>query len=100
MDLSWTEEQEALRETVRDFCAKHASPEVVRALEDDPTGYREDTWRELAKMELLGLTIPEEYGGVAQTALENVIVSEELGRALLPSPYFVTCVLAAGLIRE
>ncbi len=100
MDLRWTEEQDALREAVRDFCAKHASPEVVRALEDDPTGYRDETWRELAKMDLLGLTIPEEYGGVGQSALENAIVSEEFGRALLPSPYFVTCVVAAGLIRE
>src|SRR5919108_1187079 len=99
MDLSWTEEQDALREAVRDFCAKHASPEVVRSLEDDLTGFREDTWRELATMELLGLTIPEEYGGVGQTALENVVVSEEFGRALLPSPFFVTCVLAAGVIR-
>ena len=99
MDLSWTAEQDALREAVRDFCSKHSSPEVVRSLEDDPTGYRADTWRELAKMELLGLTIPEGYGGVGQGALENVIVSEEFGRALLPSPYFVTCVVAAGLLR-
>jgi alkylation response protein AidB-like acyl-CoA dehydrogenase len=100
MDLTWTDEQEALRETVRDFCAKHGSPEVVRSLEDDPTGYRAETWRDLATMELLGLTIPEEYGGVGQTALENVVVSEEFGRALLPSPYFVTCTLAAGLLGE
>ena len=100
MDLTWTDEQQALREAVRDFCAKHASPEVVRSLEDDPTGYRAETWRELATMELLGLTIPEEYGGVGQGALENTIVSEEFGRALLPSPFFVTCVLASGLLRE
>ena len=98
MDLKWTDEQDALREAVRDFCGKHASPEVVRSLEDDPTGYRDDTWRELAKMELLGLTIPEKYGGVGQTALETVVLYEEFGRALLPSPHFVSCVLGAGLI--
>jgi alkylation response protein AidB-like acyl-CoA dehydrogenase len=98
MDLKWTDEQEALREAVRDFCGKHASPEVVRSLEDDPTGYRDDTWRELAKMELLGLTIPEEYGGVGQTALETVLVYEEFGRSLLPSPHLVSCVIGAGLL--
>src|SRR5919106_1603656 len=98
MDLTWTDEQQALREAVRDFCAKQSSSEVVRSLEDDPTGYRDETWRELAKMDLLGLTIPEEYGGVGQTALESSIVSEEFGRALLPSPHFVTCVLGAGLL--
>ena len=47
-------------------------------------------------MELLGLTIPEEYGGVGQTILETVVVGEELGRSLLPSPYFVSSVLGAG----
>ena len=99
MDLHFTDEQEALREAVRDLCAKHAAPEVVRALEEDPAGYRADTWRELARMELLGLLIPEEYGGVGQSILEAVVVCEELGRSLLPSPYFVSSILGAGLIR-
>ena len=98
MDLIWTDEQQALRDAVRAFCAEHSSPEVVRSLEDDPTGYRPDTWSALAKMDLLGLTIPENYGGVGQSALETVIVSEEFGRALMPSPHFVTCVLGAGLL--
>jgi len=100
MDLRWTEEQDALREAIRDLCAKHATPEIVRSLEDDPTGYRPETWRELAKMELLGLTIPEEYGGVGQSATELVVLYEELGRALLPSPHFVSCVVAAGLLQR
>jgi alkylation response protein AidB-like acyl-CoA dehydrogenase len=98
MDLKWTDEQDALREAVRDFCGKHASPDVVRSVEDDPTGYREDAWRELAKMDLLGLTIPEAYGGVGQSALETVILYEEFGRSLLPSPHFVSCVIGAGLL--
>ena len=99
MDLTWTEEQVALREAVRDLCAKHATPEIVKALEEDLTGYREETWRELARMELLGLTVPEEYGGVGQTLLESVVVCEELGRSLLPSPYVVSSVIGAALIR-
>ena len=98
MDLKWTDEQDALREAARDFCGKHASPDVVRSLEDDPAGYRDDTWRELAKMDLLGLTIPDAYGGVGQTALETVILYEEFGRALLPSPHLVSCVVGAGLL--
>ncbi len=99
MDLTWTDEQQALREAVRDLCAKHATPDTVRALEEDPAGYRDETWRELARMELLGLTIPEEHGGVGQTMLESVVVCEELGRSLLPSPYLVSSVIGAGLIR-
>ncbi|HJR18888.1 MAG TPA: acyl-CoA dehydrogenase family protein [Actinomycetota bacterium] len=99
MDLTWTDEQNALREAVRDLCAKHATPEIVRALEADAAGYRPETWTELARMELLGLTIPEEHGGVGQTILESVVVCEELGRSVLPSPYFVSSVLGAALIR-
>ena len=98
MDLTFNDEQQALREAVRDLCAKHATPEIVRALEEDAAGYRDETWRELARMELLGLTIPEDLGGVGQTMLEAVIVCEELGRALLPAPYFVSSVLGAELI--
>ena len=98
MDLSWSDEQNALRDAVRDLCAKHATPEIVRSLEDDPAGFRPETWRELSKMELLGLTIPEEYGGVGQSALETVVLYEEMGRALLPSPHFVSCVVGAGLL--
>ncbi len=98
MDLTWTDEQQALREAVRDLCAKHATPEIVKSLEEDATGYRDETWQELARMELLGLTIPEEYGGVGQTILETVVIAEELGRSLLPAPYFVSSVLGAGLI--
>ena len=99
MDLKWTDEQDALREAVRDLCAKHATPEIVKAMEEDAIGFRDETWRALARMELLGLTIPEEFGGVGQTILETVVVGEELGRSLLPSPYFVSSVLGAALIR-
>jgi alkylation response protein AidB-like acyl-CoA dehydrogenase len=99
VDLRFTEEQEALRGAVRDLCAKHASPEIVRSLEEDADGYRDETWRELARMELLGLTIPEQFGGVGQTILDAVVVCEEFGRSLLPSPYFVSSILGAGLLR-
>ena len=99
MDLTFTDEQEALREAVRDLCAKHATPEIVKAMEEDAAGFRAETWTELGRMELLGLTIPEEHGGVGQSILEAVVVCEELGRSLLPSPYFVSSVLGAALIR-
>lgn len=100
MDLSFTEEQQMLREAVRELCTKHADPETVRELEDDPTGYRPEFWRELAQMDLLGLTIPTEYGGSGMTPLEQVVVCEELGRAIAPSPFFVTVGVAANLLVE
>jgi alkylation response protein AidB-like acyl-CoA dehydrogenase len=98
MDLTFTEEQEMLRQTVRELCTKHSSPEIVRALEKDATGYKKEFWEQLARTDLLGLTVPEEYGGAGQTALENVILYEEFGRALATSPHLVSAVIGASLL--
>jgi len=98
MDLAFTEEQEMLRQTVRELCAKHSSPDVVRALETDERGYSLSFYEQLARTDLLGLTIPDEYGGAGQSALENVVVYEELGRALASSPHLGSAVIAAGVL--
>jgi alkylation response protein AidB-like acyl-CoA dehydrogenase len=98
MDLDFSEEQQMLREMVRGVCAEHAPLSVVRALEDDPTGYPAGFWKQLAELGLLGIAIPEAYGGSGQSALECAVVYEELGRALAPSPHFVSSVLCAGAL--
>ena len=98
MDLDFSEEQEMLRDMVRGVFAEYAPVETVRALEDDPKGYPEELWKQLAELDLLGLTIPEAYGGSEQSMLEGVIFYEEVGRALAPSPHFVSCVLSAGAL--
>jgi len=98
MDLNFTEEQQMLRQTVRELCAKHSTPDQVRSLEEDAIGHRPELWQQLAQIGLTGLTIPEEFGGAGQGALENVVVYEELGRALASSPHFVSCVMAAGVL--
>jgi alkylation response protein AidB-like acyl-CoA dehydrogenase len=98
MDLDFTEEQQMLRDTVRALCAEHASIESVRKLEDDPIGFSAQFWKQLGELGVTGLTLPEAYGGGGQSALEAMIVYEELGRALAPSPHFVSAVLSAGVI--
>ena len=98
MDLELTTEQQMLRDAVRDLCAKHGDPETLRELEDDPVGYSRDFWQELAAMDLIGLTLPAEFGGSGMTALEAIVVHEELGRAIVPSPLLVSATVAGGLI--
>jgi len=98
MDLDFTEEQEMLRDMVRGVCSEYAPLDVVRAMEDDPTGYPAELWKQLGELDLLGLMIPEEYGGSGQTALEGAIVYAELGRSLAPSPHFASSVLGAGAL--
>ncbi len=100
MDLSFSEEQELLREMLRGLCSEYAPLEVVREMEDDPTGYPAEFWKQLGELGLLGLLIPEAYGGAQQTMLEAAIVYEELGRALAPSPHFASSVLCASALLQ
>jgi alkylation response protein AidB-like acyl-CoA dehydrogenase len=98
MDLDFTEEQNMLRELVRDVGAAYAPSDVVRDLEDDPTGYPAELWKQLAELDLIGLLLPTEYGGSGMSALEGAILYEELGRCLAPSPHFVSAVMSAGVL--
>jgi alkylation response protein AidB-like acyl-CoA dehydrogenase len=95
MDLEFSEEQKMLREMVRGVCREYSPLEVVREMEDHPTGYPAELWKQLGELGLLGLLVSEEHGGAGQSLLDAAIVYEELGRALAPSPHFPSCVLAA-----
>lgn len=98
LDLTFSDEQEMLRDVVRRLCTERSSPGVVRAMEDDPAGFPADLWDRLAQLDLLGLAIPAEYGGSGMSALEGAVLYEELGRALAPVPHFVSCVVSACAI--
>ena len=98
MDLDLTSEQEMLREMVRGVCSSYAPLETVRALEDDPVGFPPELWKQMAELDLIGLMVPGEYGGSEMSALEGAVVYMELGRAIAPSPHFVSAVMGAGVL--
>ena len=98
LDLTFSPEQEMLRETVRGVVATTSPLGVVRELEDDPTGYSPELWKQLAHLDLIGLQLPEEYGGSGMTTLETVVLYEEFGRAIAPSPHFVSSILSGGAL--
>jgi alkylation response protein AidB-like acyl-CoA dehydrogenase len=98
MDMDFTPEQELLRDSVRRTCQRHSGTDVVRKYENDPVGYPPALWSAFGELGLHGLVVDEEHGGSGMTMVEAAIVYEELGRALAPSPHFVSCVLAAGII--
>jgi alkylation response protein AidB-like acyl-CoA dehydrogenase len=98
MDMDFTPEQDLLRDSVRRTCERHAGLDVVRKLENDPTGHSPALWAQLAELGVLGVAIDEKYDGSGMTMVDAAVIYEELGRALVPSPHFVSCILAAGLI--
>ena len=98
MDMDFTEEHEMLRDMVRGVCAEYSPLEVVRECENDERGYPKALWEQLVELGLVGILIPEEYGGQGQTLLEAAIVYEEFGRSLAPVPHFHSAVLCAGAL--
>jgi len=98
MDLDLTPEQEMLREMVRGVCSSYASLDTVRALEDDPVGFPTELWKQMAELDLIGLMVPSAYGGSDMSLLEGACVYMELGRALAPSPHFVSAAMGAGVL--
>jgi len=99
VDFAFSEEQEMLRRSAREFLAKECSPKVVRKLMESADGYDEALWKKLAGLGWTALGIPEQYGGVG-TFLDLVVVLEEAGRALLPGPLFSTMGLAVPALIE
>jgi alkylation response protein AidB-like acyl-CoA dehydrogenase len=99
MDFAFSEEQEMLRRSARDFLAKECSSKVVRKLMDSSDAYDKALWQKLAGLGWTALGIPEEYGGVG-TFLDLVVVLEEAGRALMPGPFFATMGMAAPVLIE
>ncbi|NNN29254.1 acyl-CoA dehydrogenase [Streptomyces sp. S3(2020)] len=92
----FTEEHEELRATLRRFLSDKAPSEAVRRSMESEEGHDPRVWRQMAdQLGLHGLAVPQEYGGFGGGPVELGIVLEELGRALLPSPYFATVALAA-----
>jgi len=96
MEFSLNEEQEMLKTMARDFLANECPTAHVREMMDDETGYSPELWRKIAEVGWLGLVFPEEYGGAGMNFRDLTILCEEMGRALLPSP-FISTLLLVGL---
>jgi alkylation response protein AidB-like acyl-CoA dehydrogenase len=98
LDLDFSPEQEMLRQTTRDVLERHCPLDVVRDMEDNPTGYPLSLWTQLGELDLIGLLLPTDFGGSGMTLVEGVALYQELGRALAPTPHFVSAVLSAGAL--
>jgi alkylation response protein AidB-like acyl-CoA dehydrogenase len=98
MDFGFSEEQEMLRKSARDFLAKEAPMTYVRQMMEDERGFRDDLWRKMAELGWTGLVLPEAFGGAGLDFVDMVVVLEEMGRVVLPGPFFSTLVGAVALL--
>ncbi|ADP80887.1 acyl-CoA dehydrogenase family protein [Pseudofrankia inefficax] len=96
MDFAFSTEQDELRAVVRGFLADRSPEPDVRRLMETSDGFDPTVWKEMGEdLGILGLAIPEEYGGAGCGIAEVGVVLEEAGRALLCAPYFSSVLLAS-----
>jgi alkylation response protein AidB-like acyl-CoA dehydrogenase len=97
MDLTFTDEQQAIGDLAGTILGDRCPPDALRELErsGDPTAA--DAWKALAGADLLGLWVPEADGGSGLGLLEACLVAEQVGRHVAPVPHWPTALAAAAL---
>ncbi len=94
-EFEFTEEHGDLRSLVRSWCERVWTPEHVRQIADAGT-VDLDAWHALgSELGVVGLSLPEEYGGGGLGVIELSIVAEELGRTLACLPWISSAALGA-----
>src|SRR5271170_3853086 len=101
MSIHLSTEHVELRRMVRRFLQEHSAEAEVRRIMETSRGYDPDVWSQMAdQLGLQSLIIPEVYGGSGFSFVELMIVLEEMGSTLFPSPYFESIELAAHALRN
>jgi alkylation response protein AidB-like acyl-CoA dehydrogenase len=98
MNFAFNDEQQAIKSAAKEMLAARYPLEEVRRLAEDERGFTDEQWSELAGLGWPGIFVAEEHGGQGLGVVELVILQEELGYALAPSPFFSNA--AAGLILQ
>ena len=97
MNFDFNDEQRAIKESARDMLASRYPLEEVRRLAlEHERGFTDEQWRELTELGWPGIYVREEDGGQGLGVVELVILQEELGYALAPTPFFSNA--CAGLL--
>jgi len=99
MNFGFSDEQELLRAEVRKFLDQNCSLDEVRKISESEEGFSRPLWNRMAELGWVGLCLPDEYGGVGLGWVDLVVVLEETGRTLFPSPLIATQLAAAAIER-
>jgi alkylation response protein AidB-like acyl-CoA dehydrogenase len=100
MDIGFTEEQELLRASARRFLENECPTAFVRERMAEPAAVTDAFWRKLSDQGWFGILYPEEAGGSALGLVDMTVLMEEMGRAVMPGPFFSTILLGGSAILE
>ena len=100
MDFSFSEDQNSIRDLVKQLLGDIVTDDSLKALGKQGTWFHERAWTQLAESEMLGLAIPEEYGGAGMGLTELCLFLQQVGRTVAPIPAIETLVSTALPIAE
>ena len=95
MDFTFNEEQHAVHQAVEGIFSGLVTPDRVQQVEAAPDRFDRELWAALAEADLLGLSVPEAYGGGGYGLVELAILLEGQGRVVAPVPLWATVALGA-----
>jgi alkylation response protein AidB-like acyl-CoA dehydrogenase len=97
--FAFTDQQTEFRDAVRQVLAKECTADRLRAAYEHPAA-RTPRWDTLARLGVVGLSVPESHGGLGLGLVDLVPLLEEAGRVALPEPLLETTALLAPLLVE
>ncbi len=99
MDFAFTQEQEELRATARDFLATHSGSQQVRTAMQSELGYDPQVWKQIGtELGWPSVIIPEDFGGLGLGYVELIALLEVMGGALLCAPFFSSVCLGGNAL--
>ena len=99
MRFAFSDQQTEFRDAVRQVLARECTTDHLRAAYEEPAA-RSPRWTTLAEMGVVGLTAPEDHGGLDLGMLDLVLLLEEAGRVALPEPLLETTAVVVPLLSE
>jgi alkylation response protein AidB-like acyl-CoA dehydrogenase len=98
MNFGFSEDQEMLRDATRKFLDNECPTTFVRKMMEDDSAHATEMWKKVAEQGWPAILIAEEHGGIGGSFLDMVVILEEMGRSLLPGPFFATALLGTPAI--
>lgn len=100
MDFTFSEDQNAIRDLASQIFTDRVTDEFMLAFDRTDNTYDDTLWSTLAEQGLLGITIPEDFGGTGLGLVELCMMLEEQGRRIAPTPLYSSLVLGVLPITE
>ncbi len=100
MHFAFDEDQLEFRAQLRALAEKQCTPADIREAWASKLGWSRPRWAALAEMGVVGITVPEEFGGMGLGLVDAVLLLEEAGRSGLPEPLVETVALGVPVLAD